>query len=85
MARPSGNDVCMANIVGRTTEFNYRRALAAVDDPDAHVQWYGKSESRPGRKMGHINVRRRPGEAVSPLVERAKAIREAFMRAGEGS
>jgi 5-(carboxyamino)imidazole ribonucleotide synthase len=24
--------------------------------PQAHLHWYGKTESRPGRKMGHINV-----------------------------
>ncbi len=24
--------------------------------PGAHVHWYGKSESRPGRKLGHITV-----------------------------
>jgi len=24
--------------------------------PQAHVHWYGKSESRPGRKLGHVTV-----------------------------
>lgn len=24
--------------------------------PGGHLHWYGKSESRPGRKLGHINV-----------------------------
>ncbi len=24
--------------------------------PDAHLHWYGKSESRPGRKLGHVTV-----------------------------
>ena len=31
-----------------------RRALAAI--PHAHVHWYGKTESRPGRKLGHVTV-----------------------------
>ncbi len=24
--------------------------------PQAHVHWYGKTESRPGRKLGHVTV-----------------------------
>jgi 5-(carboxyamino)imidazole ribonucleotide synthase len=24
--------------------------------PEGHLHWYGKSENRPGRKLGHINV-----------------------------
>ena len=31
-----------------------RRALAAI--PHAHMYWYGKTESRPGRKLGHVTV-----------------------------
>ncbi|PZV10424.1 MAG: 5-(carboxyamino)imidazole ribonucleotide synthase [Leptolyngbya sp.] len=31
-----------------------RQALAAI--PHAHVHWYGKMESRPGRKLGHVTV-----------------------------
>ncbi|MEX0267946.1 5-(carboxyamino)imidazole ribonucleotide synthase [Leptolyngbyaceae cyanobacterium UHCC 1019] len=31
-----------------------RQALAAI--PHAHVHWYGKTESRPGRKLGHVTV-----------------------------
>ncbi|ASC69204.1 N5-carboxyaminoimidazole ribonucleotide synthase [Halomicronema hongdechloris C2206] len=31
-----------------------RQQLAAI--PHAHVYWYGKAESRPGRKLGHITV-----------------------------
>ncbi len=27
--------------------------------PDAHVHLYGKSDSRPGRKMGHVNIIKR--------------------------
>lgn len=31
-----------------------RQQLAAL--PNAYVHWYGKSESRPGRKLGHVTV-----------------------------
>ncbi|MGE5660572.1 MAG: 5-(carboxyamino)imidazole ribonucleotide synthase [Actinomycetota bacterium] len=31
-----------------------RQQLAQI--PGAHVHWYGKSESRPGRKLGHVTV-----------------------------
>jgi 5-(carboxyamino)imidazole ribonucleotide synthase len=31
-----------------------RQALAAI--PHAQVHWYGKTESRPGRKLGHVTV-----------------------------
>jgi 5-(carboxyamino)imidazole ribonucleotide synthase len=27
--------------------------------PDAHVHLYGKTESRPGRKMGHVTIVKR--------------------------
>ncbi|MGB3638200.1 MAG: 5-(carboxyamino)imidazole ribonucleotide synthase [Rivularia sp. (in: cyanobacteria)] len=48
----------MVNLLGyETRKSNYsdrRSELAKI--PGAHVHWYGKSESRPGRKLGHITV-----------------------------
>ena len=48
----------MVNLLGyEYSEHNYqqkRTQLAAI--PHAYVHWYGKSESRPGRKLGHITV-----------------------------
>jgi 5-(carboxyamino)imidazole ribonucleotide synthase len=32
---------------------------AILRDPDAHLHLYGKAESRPGRKMGHVTVLKR--------------------------
>lgn len=53
----SGIGTCMANLMGRTPSGDFRKGLeAAVREPGIHVHWYGKSESRPGRKMGHINA-----------------------------
>ncbi|AFY59080.1 5-(carboxyamino)imidazole ribonucleotide synthase [Rivularia sp. PCC 7116] len=48
----------MVNLLGYETQkssyIDKRFALAKI--PGAHVHWYGKSESRPGRKLGHITV-----------------------------
>ncbi len=70
----SGPEACMANLLGQPESADWRdglsAALAAV--PDAHVHWYGKSQAKPGRKMGHINVMG-PG-----CVERAQQARRAF-------
>ncbi len=45
----------MVNLLGyETTESNYlsqRQQIAAL--PNTHVHWYGKSQSHPGRKLGH--------------------------------
>ncbi|WP_297086870.1 5-(carboxyamino)imidazole ribonucleotide synthase [Thermoleptolyngbya sp. C42_A2020_037] len=67
----------MVNLLGfETTESDYaalRQQLAAI--PQAQVYWYGKSESRPGRKLGHVTVCLQPGqgraeaEAIARQVE----------------
>jgi 5-(carboxyamino)imidazole ribonucleotide synthase len=48
----------MINLLGyEFAENDYRdkrRHLAEI--PNARVRWYGKSESRPGRKLGHVTV-----------------------------
>src|SRR5690606_6221282 len=41
----------MTNLLG--DEVEQWRALAA--EPDARLHLYGKTEARPGRKMGHVN------------------------------
>jgi 5-(carboxyamino)imidazole ribonucleotide synthase len=49
----------MVNLLGfetATQDYADRLAqLAAI--PNASVHWYGKTESRPGRKLGHVTVR----------------------------
>lgn len=48
----------MINLLGfenSLSDYKKQRAsLAAL--PNAHVYWYGKKESRPGRKLGHVTV-----------------------------
>ena len=73
---PTGNDTCMANLLGQPGAKDYRNGLRAAlkEEPEARIHWYGKAESRPGRKMGHINV------VGKDCVARAKRAREAFYR-----
>lgn len=72
----------MANLLGQPGAGDYRHALdAALAERGARFHWYGKSEAKPGRKMGHLNVVANPEEAVQDVVERAKAARGAFYAA----
>jgi len=62
----------MVNLLGfETAPSDYaalRQALAKI--PQAHVYWYGKTEARPGRKLGHVTVCLQPGQGR----EEAEAI-----------
>jgi 5-(carboxyamino)imidazole ribonucleotide synthase len=73
---PVGLDTCMANLLGQPGAGDYKNGLRAAlkEEPQARVHWYGKSESRPGRKMGHLNV------VGKDCLARAKNAREAFYR-----
>lgn len=75
--KPEGIETCMANLMGQHGANNHQNGILAAlkEEPGAHVHWYGKSESRPGRKMGHINV------VGDDCVERAKRAREQFYSA----
>lgn len=46
----TGQSVTMQNLIGAEVE-QWERLVA---EPGAHVHIYGKSEHRPGRKMGHV-------------------------------
>lgn len=74
LSSPVGQATCMANLLGQTGAGDYRSAMpAALDDPGVHFHWYGKVESKPGRKMGHLNV-----VGGENLPERAKQARDRF-------
>ncbi|MDF5737507.1 MULTISPECIES: 5-(carboxyamino)imidazole ribonucleotide synthase [unclassified Nostoc] len=48
----------MVNLLGYEnshSEYQSQRQKIA-EIPQAHVHWYGKTESRPGRKLGHVTV-----------------------------
>ena len=46
----------MKNILGRETFASNLEAVVWEEPDQSKIYWYGKKESRPGRKMGHINL-----------------------------
>ena len=48
----------MVNLLGyEHSHHDYREKRAEIATiPNAHIHWYGKSESRPERKLGHVTV-----------------------------
>ncbi|MBF2080624.1 MAG: 5-(carboxyamino)imidazole ribonucleotide synthase [Synechococcales cyanobacterium T60_A2020_003] len=71
----------MVNLLGfesaRSDYPDKREAIAAI--PHAHLYWYGKAESRPGRKLGHVTVLL---DAPTPQERRSQA--EEVIRVVEG-
>lgn len=78
--KPSGREAAMANLLGQPGANDFRLGIeAALAEPDVHVHWYGKAETRPGRKLGHIN-------ATGPhAVRKVSEARERFYRAWTGT
>ena len=73
---PKGGPVCTANLLGQPGANDFRNGIrAALEEPGVRIHWYRKAESRPGRKMGHLNVH---GEDAK---DRAVQARERFYRA----
>jgi 5-(carboxyamino)imidazole ribonucleotide synthase len=68
----------MVNLLGfETAESDYgerRRALAAL--PGAHLHWYGKRASRPGRKLGHLTLPLGAEGTGARARERERRLRE---------
>ncbi len=48
----------MVNLLGyENSHSDYQaKRLSLAQIPQAHLHWYGKTESRPGRKLGHVTV-----------------------------
>jgi 5-(carboxyamino)imidazole ribonucleotide synthase len=70
------NRALMVNLLGfETAEHDYadrRRQLAQI--PQAHVHWYGKTTSRPGRKLGHVTVCLGADQEASAIAQDIEAI-----------
>ena len=71
----TGQGALMVNLLGyEFSQDDYhskRQQLAEL--PGARVHWYGKTESRPGRKLGHVNVvidRTHVHESVSATLQK---------------
>jgi 5-(carboxyamino)imidazole ribonucleotide synthase len=41
--------------------------------PDVRLHWYGKTENRPGRKMGHLNALASNADAALRLLKKRRA------------
>lgn len=73
----ANNGAVMVNLLGfESSESDYseqRAQLAAI--PQSHVYWYGKTQSRRGRKLGHVTVvlqegqGREEAEAIAQQIE----------------
>jgi 5-(carboxyamino)imidazole ribonucleotide synthase len=48
----------MVNLLGyETTTSNYNKKRQQIAQlPSTYLHWYGKLESKPGRKLGHVTV-----------------------------
>ena len=68
----------MVNLLGyETSHCDYqkqRQQLAEI--PQATLHWYGKTEARPGRKLGHITVllARNNGNAINDIIHKIESI-----------
>lgn len=54
-----------------------RTFTAALSTKDAHLHWYGKKNSKEGRKIGHITIN---GDSLSEAISKAEAIRNAIKK-----
>ena len=73
--------VAMVNLLG---ESDGSAALIGLEeaykDPNVHVHYYGKKESRTGRKMGHFTV---VGDTAENVTRRAQELRSILRVVGE--
>ncbi|ELY47130.1 5-(carboxyamino)imidazole ribonucleotide synthase [Natronorubrum bangense] len=72
----------LTNLLADVTE-NQDARLRDIDEiletPGAHLHWYGKRTSRPGRKMGHVTVSGSdPDTDVEALLETARELEDAL-------
>lgn len=64
----------MANLLGDVWAGGEPRWADALADPRVKLHLYGKSQPRPGRKMGHLTALAETVEAAEALVRRARAV-----------
>ncbi len=64
----------MANLLGDLWAGGEPDWAAALALPDVHLHLYGKSEARPGRKMGHLTALADTPAGAEQLARRARAL-----------
>ena len=66
----------MVNLLGyETLESDYaqqREKLQAL--PHTHLYWYGKTQARPGRKLGHVTILEKDITKASAIADQVSAI-----------
>ncbi len=62
----------MANLIGDLWQGGEPEWSYTLEVPDVHLHLYGKSEARPGRKMGHLTACSRWTEEAQELVLKAR-------------
>ena len=67
--------VAMANLLGDVWQAGEPRWQAALAIPDVKLHLYGKTEARPGRKMGHLTAM---GATVDDAERKVRAARAAL-------
>ncbi len=65
----------MMNLLGDVWSNGEPNWAEVTGDPTVRLHLYGKSEPRPGRKMGHLCVLAGPSESTAALVARALSLR----------
>jgi 5-(carboxyamino)imidazole ribonucleotide synthase len=71
----------MANLLGDIWAGGEPDWAAAAACPDVKIHLYGKTEPRPGRKMGHLTAL---GATPDEALARVTAAREALRKSGSG-
>ena len=62
----------MANLLGNLWQNGEPHWEAALTDPDIKLHLYGKSEARPGRKMGHLTATAATAQMAATAVRGAR-------------
>jgi 5-(carboxyamino)imidazole ribonucleotide synthase len=69
MLRPAA----MANLLGEIWNKGEPDWLSALSMPELKLHLYGKTEARPGRKMGHLTATSRTSAQAEQIVRAARA------------
>jgi 5-(carboxyamino)imidazole ribonucleotide synthase len=62
----------MANLLGDVWQAGEPRWAPALSDPRLRLQLYGKTDARPGRKMGHLTGLAASADQAAALVRHAR-------------
>jgi len=69
----------MANLLGESTRKTEALKNSPLPEP-FYLHWYGKSESRPGRKMGHINTWSSDPKKSQELLTQLRKVRDEWQK-----